>query len=59
MLDSLIDEMSGSTVFTKIDLRNAYTQIELSEEARNLTTFITEKGLKRYTRLIYGISNFG
>ena len=40
----------------KIDLRNAYTQVEWSEEARNLTVFITEEGVKRYTRLIYALS---
>ena len=56
-VDSLLDSMSGCKFFSKIDLKNAYTQIELSEEARKLTNFITEEGIKRYTRLIYGISN--
>ena len=48
--------MSGAKYFSKIDLRNAYTQIELSEQARNFTAFITEERVKRYTRLIYGLS---
>ena len=52
-LDSLIDNMSGAKYFLKIDLRNAYTQVELSEQARSLTAFITEEGVKRYARLIY------
>ena len=56
-VDSLLDSMSGCKYFSKIDLKNAYTQIELSEEARKLTNFMTEEGIKRYTRLIYGISN--
>ena len=51
-LDSLIDSMSGAKYFRKIDLRNAYTQIELSERARNLTTFITDERVKRYKCLI-------
>ena len=45
--------MNGA--ISKIDLRNAYTQVELSEQARNFTAFITEEGVKRYTRLIYGL----
>ena len=47
--------MSGAKYFLKIDLRSAYTQVELIEQARNFTTFITEKGVKRYTRLLYGL----
>ena len=48
--------MSGAKYFSKIDLRNAYTQVELSEQARKFTAFITEERVKRYTRLIYGLS---
>ena len=54
-LDSLIDNMSGAKYFLKIDLKNAHTQVELSEQARSLTAFITEEGVKRYARLIYGL----
>lgn len=31
-------------------------QVEISEESREITTFITRKGLFRYTRLMFGIS---
>ena len=55
-MDSLIDNMSGAKYFSKIDLRNAYTQVELSEKARNFTASITEEGVKHYTQLIYGLS---
>ena len=55
-LDGLIDNMSGAMYFSKIDLRNAYAQVELSEQARNFTGFIAEEGVKRYTRLMYGLS---
>ena len=48
--------MSGAKYFSKIDLRNAYTQVELSEQVRNFTAFITKEGVKRYTLLIYGLS---
>ena len=48
--------MSGTKYFSKIDLRNSYTQVKLSEQARNFTAFITEEGVKRCTRLIYDLS---
>ena len=48
--------MSGTKCFSKIDLINSYTQVELSEQARNFTAFITEGGVKRYMRLIYDLS---
>ena len=48
--------MSGTKCFSKIDLINSYTQVELSEQARNFTAFITEEGVKRYMRLIYDLS---
>ena len=51
--------MSAAKVFSKIDLREAYTQIELDKQSRELTNFITEDGIYRFTRLIYGITDAG
>ena len=56
-LESIIDDMSGSTIFSKIDTREAYTQIILSDESRKLTNFHTSYGIKRFKRLCYGINN--
>ena len=55
-VDDVLVEMNQSSVFTKIDLQIGYHQIELDEEARELTTFVTQKGLFRYKRLVFGIS---
>ena len=55
-IDTLIDEMSGSTVFSKIDLKEAYTQIELDESSRKLTTFITDESHYCFKCLIYEIN---
>lgn len=56
-LESIIDDLHGAKFFSKIDLRQAYCQIMLDEEARDLTTFVTEKGLMRYKRMIYGLTS--
>ena len=43
--------------FSKIDLSQAFNQIELSAESRKLTTINTPWGLYKYTRLCFGIAN--
>jgi hypothetical protein len=49
--------MNGSKYFSKIDLKQAYHQLELKEESRYITTFSTHEGLFRYKRLNYGTNS--
>ena len=49
--------MHGSKIFAKLDMREAYTQIELDEESRRITNFNTDEGVYRHKRLVYGINN--
>ena len=55
-IDELLHEMNSSTVFSKLDITWAYHQIELKPQSREITTFVTHKGLFRYKRLMFGIS---
>jgi hypothetical protein len=41
----------------KCDLKNGYHQLKLSKESRNITTFTTHVGLRRYKRLSFEISS--
>ncbi len=43
--------------FSKLDLSNAYQQIELEEDSKQYTVINTHKGLYRYNRLCFGISS--
>ena len=56
-LDNMIFDLNGAKVFSKCDLKNGYHQLELSKESRNITTFTTHVGLRRYKRLSFGISS--
>ena len=56
-VEELMEDMTGASVFSKIDLRAGYHQIELAEESRDVTTFCTHDGLYRYKRLPFGISS--
>ena len=56
-LDELISELSGASVFLKLDLNQGYNQLELDKESRYITTFATHVGLRRYIRLFFGINS--
>ena len=47
-------EFAGCKVFTKLDFRTAFHQLELDEESRILTVFPHKGKLKRHTRLTMG-----
>ena len=47
----------GGTEFTKLDLSQAYQQLELDRESQTYTTINTHKGLFKYKRLPFGISS--
>ena len=54
-IDEVLLDMNQSTVFSKLDLKWGFHQIELAEESRGITTFSTHCGLYRYKRLMFGI----
>lgn len=56
LLEEMKVKLHGSKWFTKLDLSNAFYHLELSKESRDLTTFITEGGMYRYTRLMFGVN---
>lgn len=55
-LDEIQRELHGATVFTKLDLSSAFHHVELDEESRELTTFMAEDGMYRFTRLVFGVN---
>lgn len=55
-VDEILQNLNRSSVFSKLDLKLAFHQIELSEQFRSITTFVTHKGLFRYKRLMFGVS---
>lgn len=46
----------GDLFMTKLDLKDAYFHVELHEDVRHLTTFMTANGLMRFRRLPFGLS---
>lgn len=49
--------LSGGQTFGKIDLTQAYLQMEVDEAPKSLLTINTHKGLFRFNRLPFGIAS--
>ena len=55
--EELVSDLNGATIFSKIDLRSGYHQLELDPESRYITTFSTDVSLYRYKRLIFCLNS--
>lgn len=55
-VEELIHDLNGANVFSKLDLRSRYHQLELDEQSKHITVFSTHLGLFQYKRLYFGIS---
>lgn len=55
-VEELLQQLNGGVKFSKLDLSQAYQQIELSKNSRKYVTINTHLGLYSYSRLPYGVS---
>ena len=56
-IEDLFARLSGGICFSKLDLSQAYQQLELEEDSKQFVVVNTHKGLFRYNRLPFGISS--
>ncbi|XP_062613747.1 uncharacterized protein K02A2.6-like [Saccostrea cucullata] len=55
-VDEILQDLNQSKVYSKLDIKWAYHQLELTPDSREITTFMTPRGLYRYKRLLFGVS---
>ncbi|XP_032888189.1 uncharacterized protein K02A2.6-like [Amblyraja radiata] len=56
-IDEIFASLAGGQHFSKIDLAQAYLQMEVEEDSRHYLTINTHKGLYRYNRLVFGVAS--
>ena len=56
-METIFHNLHGASYFVKIDLSDAYYQIELDEEAKDICTINTSQGLFKMCRLPQGLKN--
>ena len=55
-VEETLAQVTGATVFSKLDANSGYWQIPLSESSKHLTTFVTPSGRYCFNRLPFGAS---
>jgi len=55
-LDELVEQAAGNQFYTTLDLKDAYFQVMLHENSRDLTAFSDGVSLYRFRRLPFGLS---
>jgi hypothetical protein len=56
-IDDLFDQLEGTCVFSKIDLRSGYHQLKIKASDIPKTAYITRYGLYEYTVMSFGFIN--
>jgi hypothetical protein len=55
-MEELTERIAGSTVFSKLDLAWGYLQLELAEECRYVTAFVSHEGVFQWRSLPFGMA---
>jgi hypothetical protein len=50
-------DLNESTIFSKLDIKWTYHQLEIEESSRYITCFGTHVGVFRYKRLLFGLKS--
>ena len=56
-IEDILDTLGGMRYFSTLDLASGYWQIEMDEEARQKSAFVTHRGLHEFVHMPFGLCN--
>ena len=57
LLNQNIENLAGNKIFSSLDAASAYHCVEIEEQSRPLTAFVTPRGLFQFRRMAFGLAN--
>lgn len=57
LIEDQVDKLKGALLFSKLDLKNGFFHVEVDEESRKYTAFITHEGQYQFLKAPFGLSN--
>lgn len=55
IIEDVLAKIGRGNVWSTLDIKDAFFLLELDEESRNVTTFISHRGLYQFKRLPFGL----
>jgi len=56
LIDNCLNALSGSSLYSTLDLRSRYYNISIAEEDRDKSAFVTRSGCYRFTVMPFGLT---
>ena len=56
-IEDIFDTLSGAKVFSTLDLKSGYWQIEMDPHSKEQTAFVCHRGLFQFCRMPFGLCN--
>ena len=57
LMPDIVQIISGATIFSKLDLKDAFNQILVKKEHQKFTAFKCPKGIFEYKLMLFGLRN--
>lgn len=57
LIDDQLDRLQSAKIFTTLDLENGFFHVEVDEDSRKFTAFITRDGQYEFSRMPFGLCN--